>query len=67
MNHFYDMVTEKILNAEMDVVTIEDRPLTGKEWFRKHIMREKGDPRVHIEPIRIRLFDDSDPDNWKWH
>ena len=63
--NFYNIIAKKILNTEMSGVTVEDRPLTHKEWFRKHILRQKGDPRIHFEPIRIALFDDSDPDNWK--
>ncbi len=65
MSFFYDMVTEKTLHTDLPGVTIEDRPLTTKEWFRKHIMRKRGDPRIHIEPIKIDLFDFSDPDEWK--
>lgn len=64
MTYFYDMVTEKILNAGLPGITVEDRPLTTKEWFRKHIMG-KGDPRIHIEPIKLAMFDFSDPDEWK--
>ena len=63
--NIYNLMAEKVTKAGLsDGITIDERRLTFAEWWNKRV-RGKPDPRIHIKPIKVVMFDFSDPDEWK--